>query len=143
MAALRTIDLIDDLNRAYSNLFHTPAHGAEHDAFAAGDWLPPADVKEEAERYVVTLDVPGVSCEQIDVTVHEGVLNVRGRRETEAKRAETQMVRIERVSGRFVRQFQLPTPIDAEAVSANVVNGVLVIVVPKAKASTPKRIQVR
>jgi HSP20 family protein len=140
--ALRTIDLLDDLNRAYSHVFHAPAH-AEHDAFAAGDWLPAADVKDEAERYVVTLDVPGVSCEQIDVTVHDGVLQVRGRRETEAKRAESQMVRIERVSGRFVRQFHLPTPIDSESVSASVVNGVLVIIAPKAQASTPKRIQVR
>jgi HSP20 family protein len=140
---MRTIDLLDDLNRAYSNLFRAPGHTTEHDAFATGDWLPPADVKEEPDRFVVTLDVPGVPCEQIDVTVHEGILNVRGRRETEAKKSEAQMVRIERVSGRFVRQFHLPGPIEAESVSANAVNGVLVIVVPKAKASMPKRIQVR
>jgi HSP20 family protein len=105
--------------------------------------LPPADVKEDGERYLITIDVPGVTCEQIDITVHDGVLTVKGRRETEARRDENHMIRIERASGHFMRQFQLPGVIDADTVNAAVRDGVLTIDLPKAHESAPKRITVR
>lgn len=141
--ALRPFDLLDDFHRAYGNLFRSPAFHAEGEAWASGDWLPPADVKEDGERYVISMDVPGVTCEQVDITVHDGVLTVKGRRETEARKDEHNMIRIERASGHFIRQFQLPGVIDADAVKAAIKDGVLVIELPKARESAPKRITVR
>jgi HSP20 family protein len=139
----RPFDLLDDLDRAYGTLFRVPRPRSEGEARAGGDWLPPADVKEEADRYVIQLDVPGMSCAQIDVTVHEGVLTVKGTRETESKRLEPHMIRIERASGHFLRQFRLPGVVDTETVDATLVDGVLTIVLPKAKQSVPRRITVR
>jgi HSP20 family protein len=136
--APRPFDLLDDFNRAYGSLLRQPVTRTEG---AAGDWLPPADIREEPDRYVIQLDVPGMNCSQIDVTVHEGVLTVRGKRETEAKRVD--MIRIERQSGHFVRQFRLPGVVAVESVDAALEQGVLTIVLPKAKQSVPHRITVR
>jgi HSP20 family protein len=141
--ALRPFDLLDDFNRAYGNLFRSPMLRGDRDRLESGDWLPAADIKEESDHYLISMDVPGVTGEHIDVTVHDGILSVRGRRETESKKQENHMLRIERSSGQFVRQFQLPNAVDCDAVDANVKNGVLVIRLPKAKESQPKRIKVR
>jgi HSP20 family protein len=141
--ALRPFDLLDDFNRAYGNLFRSPLFRAEGEGFAGGDWLPPADVRDEADRYVIVMDVPGVVCDQVEITVHEGVLTVKGRRETEARKNEHHMIRIERTSGRFIRQFQLPGVVDADSVDASLKDGVLTIELPKARESAPKKITVR
>lgn len=141
--SLRPFDLLEDFNRAYGNLFRSPALRGERDFFASGDWVPAADIKEEADCYSITMDVPGVAGDDIDITVHDGLLTIRGKRETESKQEENNMVRIERSSGQFVRQFQLPNAIDCDAVDANVKGGVLTIKLPKARESQPKRIKVR
>ncbi len=139
----RPFDLLQDFNRAYGNLFRSPVLRGERDFFGAGDWVPPADIKEESACYLITMDVPGVAGDDIDITVHDGMLTIRGKRETESKKEENNMVRIERSSGQFVRQFQLPNAIDCDAVDANVKAGVLTIKLPKARESQPKRIKVR
>jgi len=138
----RPFDLLDDFNRAYSNLIRSPHLRTERDVLAAGDWMPPADIREDGGRYLISMDVPGINRDQIDITVHQGVLTVKGKRDTESKKDEHHMLRIERVSGRFIRQFHLPAAIDADAVTASVDNGVLIICLPKAEESTPKRVTV-
>ncbi len=140
---LRPFDLLEDFNRAYGNLLRTPFLRGDRDYYTAGDWLPTADIKEESTHYVIVMDVPGIDADDIEVTVHDGVLSIRGHRETESKKEEKHMVRIERACGHFVRQFQLPNAVDCDSVDANVKNGVLTIRLPKAKESQPKRIKVR
>ncbi|NJN51678.1 MAG: Hsp20/alpha crystallin family protein [Gammaproteobacteria bacterium] len=139
----RPFDLLEDFNRAYGNLFRAPGLRGDRDTYATGDWLPTADIKEESGHYLIAMDVPGIDADDIDVTVHDGVLSIRGHRETESKKAENTMVRIERSSGHFVRQFQLPNAVDCDSVDATIRNGVLTIRLPKAKESQPKRIKVR
>jgi HSP20 family protein len=88
------------------------------------------------------MDVPGVASEDIEVTFQDGVLRLTGSRESEKRTEEDKMIRVERSSGSFVRQFRLPTSVDSDAIQAKVKDGVLVVEVPKSAESKPKRITV-
>ena len=113
------------------------------DRFAPGPagWTPAVDVAETADRYVVTAEVPGMSRDDLDISVQEGRLTVAGvRRERTA--AYEQYHRVERGHGSFSRTFQLPSPVDGERVTADLRDGVLTITCPKAADGNARRIQV-
>jgi HSP20 family protein len=137
---MRPFDLLEDFNRAYGNLFNRSVM-SEGD-FSSEEWCPAADVKEEDGSFVVSMDVPGVASEDIEVTFQDGVLRLTGSRESEKRTEEDKMIRVERSSGSFVRQFRLPTSVDSDAIQARVKDGVLVVEVPKSAESKPKRITV-
>ena len=114
------------------------------DGFAANvSWIPQVDVREEAERFVVTADLPGVEGKDIEVTAEKGVLTVRGERRSEKKTENDGYTRIERASGTFLRRFTLPETADAEAIKATHVNGVLELSIPKRPQAQPRRISVQ
>jgi HSP20 family protein len=112
------------------------------DSAATAEWTPAVDIKEEADRYVLIADLPGVSTENIDVSMEQGILTLRGERNTEARTERSGYKRIERVYGSFYRRFSLPDTADAEGISARYNNGVLEIVIPKKAAIQPRRIAV-
>jgi HSP20 family protein len=94
-------------------------------------WMPPVDVSESSDRFTITLEVAGLSREDIQVTFQDGKLTLKGERPA----GEAQSVRYERVErghGRFSRTFALPGASDAAAVAADLQNGVLTVVIPKA-----------
>jgi len=106
-------------------------------------WIPQVDVREEAERFLVTADLPGVDGKDIEVTAEKGVLTVRGERRSEKKTENDGYTRIERASGTFLRRFTLPETADAEAIKATHVNGVLELSIPKRPQAQPRRISVQ
>jgi HSP20 family protein len=110
---------------------------------AAADWVPSVDVKEETERFVIHADVPGVDPKDIEVTLEDGVLTLRGERKSESRTEEDGWRRVERVSGQFLRRFTLPETADAEGISAHGQNGVLEIVIPKLAKAAPRKIAVK
>ena len=120
------------------------SHGAPEAASTAAtaEWTPAVDIKEEAERYVLLADLPGVNPENIEVSMENGVLTVKGERVTEAKSRREGYKRIERVFGSFYRRFSLPDTADAEGISARCNNGVLEIVIPKKSQLKPRKIVV-
>jgi len=101
-------------------------------------WMPPVDLYETAERYVITAEVPGLSREDIDIQVREGKLLLRGERA--AGNAGDRFERVERGHGRFARAFVLPQAVDVERITADLRDGVLTIDVPK--VDTLRRIDV-
>ena len=106
-------------------------------------WTPAVDIKENSERFVITADIPGVEPEDIEVTMNDGVLTIRGERKLETQEeGDNGYRRVERVYGSFYRRFTLPDTADAEAISANGKHGVLEVVIPKRAALQPKRIAV-
>ncbi|HUS23766.1 MAG TPA: Hsp20/alpha crystallin family protein [Candidatus Binatia bacterium] len=112
---------------------------------ATAEWLPPVDIEEYADRYVLHADVPGVDPAAIEITLENGVLTLAGSREKlvhAANGRDAEARRTERVSGRFLRRFTLPESVDAEAVKAQGKHGVLEIVIPKRAAAQPRRIAV-
>lgn len=109
---------------------------------ATAEWTPAVDIKEEQDRFVIHADIPGVNPEDIDINMENGVLTIKGERNTEAKTEKDNYKRVERIYGSFYRRFSLPDTADAEAISAKCKNGVVDIVIPKREAVKPKKINV-
>lgn len=106
-------------------------------------WTPRVDVKEEENRFVIHADVPGVDPKDIEITLEDGVLTLKGEREGETRSEQDGWTRVERVAGSFSRRFTLPETVDAEGVAAKGEHGVLEIVIPKQAKLQPKRITVK
>ena len=105
-------------------------------------WIPSVDVHEEAERYVVRADLPGVSPDDIEITAEAGVLTLKGERKVNGQQSEGNYQRVERVAGNFVRRFTLPEAAQTDGIKANHVNGVLEVSIPKQVKPEPRRIKV-
>ncbi len=110
---------------------------------AAAVWAPSVDIKEESNRYVVQADLPGVKPEDIEVTLQNGVLTIKGERQTEAKEEKENYRRIERFYGSFFRRFSLPESVEEEKIEANYDKGVLTVSIPKKPEVQPKKISVK
>jgi len=110
---------------------------------ASVSWIPHVDIHEEAERFLVVADLPGVEGKDIDVTADKGVLTIKGERRSEKKAFQDGFERVERASGTFLRRFTLPESVDAEAIKATHVNGVLEVTIPKRPQEQPRRISVQ
>jgi len=106
-------------------------------------WMPQVDIKEEANRFVLLADIPGVDPKNIEVSMENGVLTVRGERETESKQEGEGYTRIERAKGTFYRRFALPDTADSENISAHGKHGVLEVVIPKREKAKPRKIEVK
>ena len=129
----------DEVNRLFDDR-GSSFNGAPR--VAARAWTPAVDVREEDTQFVVTADVPGVDPKDIEVTVDNGVLSIKGERSHESKNERNGYKHVERAHGSFHRRFSLPESADAEAVKASGKNGVLEITIPKVAQVQPRRIEV-
>ncbi len=109
---------------------------------ATAEWAPAVDIKEESDRFVLHADLPGVKPEEIDVSMENGVLTIKGEKKTEAKTEKEGYKRIERTYGSFYRRFSLPDTANPDAISAVSKQGVLEISIPKRESVQPKKINV-
>jgi HSP20 family protein len=108
-------------------------------------WTPPIDVYETPAAYVITVEVPGVSREDVNLAVEDSRLTVRGRRLETASRSTDpgHYHLVERGYGTFARSFEFAQKVDVDAVSADLADGVLTITVPKITPPPARRIEVR
>jgi HSP20 family protein len=125
----------------FNRLFDGTLGGRQPESF--GDWSPALDAFEDKDKYVVSLEVPGLKKEDINVVVHEGVLTVSGERKSEKDVKEGTVHRTERYYGKFSRSVTLPSVVKADQVAATYKDGVLTIEVPKAEEAKPKSIEVK
>lgn len=107
-----------------------------------GGFRPDVDIVEKNGQLVVTADLPGMEEKDIEVTINDGILAVKGERTEEKEETEKGFHRRERVFGRFVRQFALPKGTDAENVKAVFKNGVLEVRIPLKSVIEEKKIQI-
>jgi len=136
--------LMDRLHRDVDRLFSARLLSEQDDETGElGSWIPAVDIKEEENRFVIRADVPGVSAEDLEVTMEDGNVCIQGRRETKTENEQDGWRRVERVSGRFYRRFSLPDTADAEGIQAECKHGVLEILIPKQAKSLPKRIKIQ
>jgi HSP20 family protein len=113
-------------------------------AHHADSWAPPIDVYEAPDRYVITTEVPGLAREDVDIGIEDLRVTIRGQR-SERAASGGEIIhyhQIERGHGAFARTFEFAEKIDAEAVKADLQNGVLTIILPKAPIVPPRRIEV-
>lgn len=105
------------------------------------EWIPSIDVKENDNNFIIHADLPGVKTP--DITMENGILTIKGKREEkETKEEKENYLRIERSSGSFMRQIALPETIDEANIKAKCRDGVLEIILPKAKKTAEKKIKV-
>jgi len=130
-----------ELGRAF---FRAPLNGDRQVAKAQVDnWVPAVDIQEEADKYVIHADIPGVDPKDIEITMEKGVLSIQGQRKEETKASHENYQRVERVQGAFSRRFNLPEQVDIESISATGKHGVLEVTIPKLKAEQPRKINVQ
>ena len=112
-------------------------------ATAMAAWVPPCDVIEEQERYLVAVDLPGFDKDNVTLSIEDGRLQLKGERVVE-KAAEGVRYHIaERSAGRFQRSFTLPDDADTSRIVAEFKNGVLVIALEKKADAKPRLIEIK
>lgn len=111
-------------------------------SIATSHWTPAVDIAEKEDHFLIEADIPGVEPKDIEVSMENGYLTVKGEREIESKEDKDGYSRIERSHGSFYRRFSLPETADPENVSAKSEKGVLQIKVGKMEVSKPKKITV-
>ena len=104
---------------------------------------PAVDIKEEKDRFVIYADLPGVDPKDIEITMDQGVLTLKGERSEETKEEREGYKRVERVSGSFYRRFSLPDTADFDHIEAKGKNGVLEITLPKHEKVQARKITVK
>jgi len=135
--ALNTIqsrinDLLDEsLGRTPD--YPTSAHGA---------WVPPVDILESKDSYLVRAELPGMQREAFSLEVKDGTLMLSGERRFEEPATGLDYHRVERVAGKFTRAFVLPQSIKRDEIKATYRDGILEIHVPKADQAKPKQIAI-
>jgi len=107
------------------------------------EWLPAFDISENDKEYVVTAELPGMEVQDIDVTLSDGILTVKGEKKQEHEDKSEDYHRIERRYGSFHRSFRIPGKIKTEGVGANYKDGILRLTLPKTEESETKKIEVK
>ncbi|GAB4244475.1 MAG: Hsp20/alpha crystallin family protein [Acidobacteriota bacterium] len=124
-----------DINRLFDDFFRgfglTRWPWGEEERWPA--FSPRVDVVEKDDRYIVTAELPGVDEKDIEVTLQDGVLTIRGEKKEEREEKEKDRYYFERVFGSFHRTIPLPAEIDESKVSAELKKGVLRITLPKSE----------
>jgi len=119
-----------------------PLRGEEAGVVHAADWVPPVDIEEDDKGFTILADVPGVSAQEIEITMDKGVLTIKGHRPPASEEERQRQRRAERQRGTFLRRFTLPDTADAEKIAARTDAGVLVVTIPKAVKAQPRKITV-
>ena len=107
--------LLDQMRREMERAMDTPT--AEGSSVATSDWVPAVDIKEDKEAFLIVADIPGVDPKDIEVHMENGVLSIKGEKESEKKEEREGYKRVERSYGSFYRRFSLPDTADPEKIS--------------------------
>ena len=105
-------------------------------------FLPAADVVVSDDDLVLTMDLPGFSSDEVSIEVQDNVLTVRGERKRPEIPEGASHMHVERPYGAFERRITVPKGVDADRITANLVNGVLSLIVPKPERMKPKAITI-
>jgi HSP20 family protein len=130
--------LQDRMNRLFGDVYLRDEDVSQH-----GSWIPPVDIFENAARdLVIKAELPDMTREDIEVTVENNTLTLRGTKKLPGDIKEEQFRRIERSYGSFTRSFTLPTTVDPSKVMAEYKNGVLTVTLPFREEAKPRTINV-
>ena len=128
----------DRVSRLFGNVYLR-----DEDTGIHGSWVPPVDIFEtDSHDLVVRAELPGLSREDIEVTVENSTLVLKGEKKLDAEVKEENYRRIERTYGTFHRSFTLPNTVDASRIAAEFKNGVLTVKLPFREEAKPRTINV-
>jgi len=128
-----------EIDRLWDNFFERrPARVEEGE-----EWLPALELAETENEYVVKAEVPGMDPKDIDISLSDGMLTIRGEKKQEREEKEANYHLVERSYGSFTRSIQIPKPVQGEKITASHKNGVLKIVLPKSEEAKKKEIKIK
>jgi HSP20 family protein len=131
------------LNREpLSRFFENFLNEAQGEEVSNRGWVPPVDIQETTDGYRLQAELPGLTKEDINITLENNVLRLSGERKLEKDVRKESFQRIERTYGAFSRAFALPQQVNSAGVQAAFENGVLTINVPKAEQAKPRKIEI-
>jgi HSP20 family protein len=126
----------------FSRLLDTLFNDLQGEEVSNRGWVPPVDIQETEDAYKVLAELPGLTKDDINITLENNVLRLSGERKFEKEVQKESYHRIERTYGTFSRAFSLPQQVSPEGVQAAFENGVLTITVPKAEQAKPRKISI-
>jgi HSP20 family protein len=132
--------LQDEVNRLFESVF--PGQMSESDEPTSTVWSPRMDLMETDDHYRMRVDLPGISKDDVSVTVEDNRLTVRGERRDESRTEKENVVRMERTFGTFYRSLRLPKSVNESKIKATFTDGVLSVEIPKTEKSKPKKIKI-
>jgi HSP20 family protein len=134
------LSIQDEMNQVFRRAI---GQGDQGEAAEARLWAPAIDISERKDAYIVTAELPGIRPEDLEVSLEDGVLTIKGERKFSQESSDQQWHRVERRYGAFRRTITLPTQTNADEIEASFENGLLEVVVPKAEEARPRKIQIR
>ena len=142
LVAWTPVDRLSQLRDEMNRLLDGSLAGYAGSGGLFSGWSPALDITQDKDNVFVKVELPGLKKEDIDISLHEGMLTIAGERKQEKKEGEGETFREERYFGRFHRTVTLPTQVDAANVKASYRDGILEIQLPKAEEAKPKQIEV-
>ncbi len=138
LAAWNPFREIDDLLHRYqqSGLMSASGNGGL-------EWSPVVDIKETKKEYLIEAELPGVNKDDVNITINNGILTLKGERHSEKEDKDKKHHRVERFYGHFIRSFTLPEDVAVDKISADSKDGVILLHLPKTKVAAPKAIEIK
>ena len=130
----------NEMGRIFGDLF--ASHEDETDTEETS-WMPTVDISETENGYEIRAELPGVSENDVNVSVTDNVLTVKGEKRQEAETDGKDYHRVERRYGSFQRSFMLPRHIETDAIKAGFKDGVLTLGIPKAEVAKPTEVPIK
>jgi len=134
--------LTDRMSRLFDEMWGRPARRLAEEDFLTGSWMPAVDILEDRDGLQVTAELPGVEPKDVEVTVENGILTIRGERNFEKATEGETYHRVERIYGTFERSFSLPNTVDPDKIEARYKNGLLHLRMPKREEAKPKPVKI-
>lgn len=131
------LEMEHKFNRMFGNLFQD---FGIHDRSL---WNPAVDVEEKDQEYVVRVELPGITKDDVQITARENTLTIRGEKKQASEKKDSNYYRSERSYGSFERSFALPGGLKIDRIDASFKDGILEVTVPKAEEAKPKSIEVK
>jgi len=135
-------DRMSQMNQMLAQALGQDAPQSGAGATSTPAWAPAVDISERKDAYVVTVELPGVKVDDLEIAFQDGLLTIQGERHPPQGSPDEQFHVLERRYGMFRRSITLPLHVMADAIEASTEDGVLQVVVPKAEEVKPKRIEV-
>jgi HSP20 family protein len=129
------------MDTVFERFFGRPL--AETSGETATSWEPRCDVEETDKEILVKADLPGVDPKELDISLRDNTLTIRGEKKEEKEEKKKDYHRVERFTGQFYRELSLPAEADMERIAASSSNGVVTVTIPKKPGAQAKKIAVK
>jgi HSP20 family protein len=133
------VQLQDRINKVFTDAFSRGEEGLMN----RGTWIPPVDIYQNGKELILKAELPDMKREDIDITIEEHTLTIKGEKKLDTDVKDENVRRIERLYGSFTRSFTLPPTVDASNVSAEYKDGVLTLRLPIREEAKPRQIHVK